>query len=206
MTNKHKVFISYYHAEDQYYKNYLLDMNEQFDVFVDHSVREHDIEDEGLSAENIRRIIRDNYIKDATVLILLCGKNTKGRKHVDWELNAAMYDSELNPRMGILVVNLPSSGNACRAHSDDEKKLISPDSRWVNLDLREEHESYHPGMPSRLIDNFVKGVPISAVDWNSIKDNPEVLIELIDYAYKRRKGNEYDTSALLRRNNSSPLL
>lgn len=81
---RHKVFISYYHNDDQAYKDYLINMKEynpqtkQYQsIFDDYSVHENEIDDTGLTSEQIRRIIRDEYIKDATVLILLCGQNTK---------------------------------------------------------------------------------------------------------------------------------
>lgn len=97
---RHRVFISYYHHDDQRYKDYLIKMQEfnietmqMQSIFEDFSVHEKEIDDAGLSSEQIRCIIRDEYIKDATVLILLCGENTKKRKHIDWELHAAMYDT-----------------------------------------------------------------------------------------------------------------
>lgn len=65
---RHKVFISYYHADDQYYKNYLIGMNEYVpymgyqSIFDDYSVHENEVDDTGLTDEQVRRIIRDDYI------------------------------------------------------------------------------------------------------------------------------------------------
>lgn len=59
-------------------------------------------------------------------------------------------------------------------------------------------------MPARLIDNFVKGVPICVVNWNTISSNPMVLKNLVQTAFERRKTNNYDTSTPLRKSNSSP--
>lgn len=97
--DRHRVFISYYHHDDQVYKDILINMKE-FDrstmrtqsIFEDCSVHQDEIDDTDMTDEQIRREIRDNYIKDATVLILLCGQNTKRRKFIDWEIHAAMYD------------------------------------------------------------------------------------------------------------------
>ncbi|MCI9654242.1 MAG: TIR domain-containing protein [Acholeplasmatales bacterium] len=204
---RHKVFISYYHADDQYYKNYLINLKEydgynRQSIFEDYSVHENEIDDTGLTSEQIRRIIRDDYIKEATVLILLCGCNTKKRKHIDWEIHAAMYNSEYNPKMGILVINLPSTNQYIRAGEDKEKPLISNGTNWVHLDTRQEYENAYPYMPSRIIDNFIKGVPITVVDWSTIENDSSKLKTLIHYAYERRKTNQYDHSAPLRRNNS----
>src|SRR5690606_31609056 len=121
--NKHEVFISYHHENDQEAKELLIKMNSQFDLFDGYSVREGDIDDD-LEPETIRRIIRDHYIKEATVLLLLCGVETKLRKHIDWEINAAMFNTEKNPRMGILVINLLSIPTQSMRSSDEtEEKL-----------------------------------------------------------------------------------
>jgi hypothetical protein len=93
---RHKVFISYYHNDDQYYKNELLRQNELSGdyAFVDWSVHENEIDYTDLTSERIRQIIRDYYIKDATVLLLLFGENSKHRKHIDWEIHAAMFNTK----------------------------------------------------------------------------------------------------------------
>jgi len=45
VNNKHKVFISYHHNNDQGYKEALLDLNEFYDLFIDASVDTGDIDD-----------------------------------------------------------------------------------------------------------------------------------------------------------------
>ena len=171
-------------------------------IFEDCSVHENEIDDTGLTSEQIRCIIRDEYIKDATVLILLCGQNTRKRKHIDWEIHAAMYDSDKNPQMGILVINLPNINQSVRASTNEEKPLLSDNGHWFSLKTRQEFEQYYPYMPSRIIDNFIKDVPITVVEWNRVQDNPQILKQLIDNAYSRRFEVTYDHSAPLRRQNS----
>ena len=191
---RHKVFISYYHHDDQTYKDILINMQELNpdtwqlqSIFEDCSVHENEIDDTGLTSEQIRCIIRDEYIKDATVLILLCGQNTRKRKHIDWEIHAAMYDSEKNPQMGILVINLPTINQSVRASTNEEKPLLSDNGHWFSLKTRQEFEQYYPYMPSRIIDNFIKDVPITVVEWNRVQGDPQILKQLIDNAYSRRR-------------------
>ena len=208
-VDRHKVFISYYHKDDQYYKNELI-KKQIFDtkkyqfksIFEDYSVGDGDIDDTGMTSEQIRRKIRDEYINDATVLILLCGENTKYRKHIDWEIHAAMYDSDVNRQMGIVVINLPSISQGRRGNSEEEKNIISPYGIWVSLNNRSEYENLYPYMPSRIIDNFVKDIPIAVVDWDVVNNNPEKLMKLIDISFNRRFDFKYDHSRPLRRNNS----
>ena len=202
---KHKVFISCYHQDDQKYKDKLLKLNEQFDIFDNYSVPENEVDDRGKPRESIRKIIRDQYIKDATVLILLCGKNTSGRKFIDWELHAAMYDTPKNPKMGILVINLPEIENEQyqRAGDENDKKLILDyvHSNFVSISDQEEFENAYPYMPSRMIDNIVEGIPVSVINWSIIYHNPIFLKELIHNAFSRRKHIVYKNNAQLRKHN-----
>ena len=59
---RHKVFISYYH-EDQQYKDWFVQM--MSDDIVDESVGDGDIDDDNLATETIRQYIRDGFIADA---------------------------------------------------------------------------------------------------------------------------------------------
>ena len=207
--DRHKVFISFCHV-DQDYKEYLTKMKYYDDieekyyfVFDNYSVGDGDIDDSKMTSEQIRRKIRDEYIKDATVFILLCGKTTKYRKHIDWEIHAAMYDSDVNPKMGILIINLPDTNMCVRAFDDNEKKLVSDIGDWISLNTREEYEKYYPYMPARIIDNFMRDdVSISVVNWSRIENDSKILLKLIDNAFRRRENNNYDHSRPLRKKNS----
>ena len=56
---KHKVFISYYHKDDQKYKNYIDDNFK--DIIINKSVMDNDIDSDN-SDEYIKRLIREDYI------------------------------------------------------------------------------------------------------------------------------------------------
>lgn len=201
---RHKVFISYYHYDDQYYKNELLRLNNYYNFFDDYSVHENEINDDNLSSESIRRIIRDDWMQNATVLLLLCGQNTKKRKHIDWEIHTAMYDSRTNPQMGIVVVNLPTISQTQRSTGNDDKQYFGYGINWVASSRdRTILEQDYPYMPSRIIDNFEKSdVHIPVVNWSTISNDYNNLAGLIDIAYNKRSLNHYDHSTSLRRNNS----
>ena len=95
MANMHKVFLSYHDANDASYKERLLELNEEHRIFVDGSVDTGDIDETDLPDDRIREIIRDDYLADTTVTIVLVGAGTKGRKHVDWEIYSSMRDGAL---------------------------------------------------------------------------------------------------------------
>ena len=205
MEQKHKVFISYHHANDQFYKEKLLEFNENHDIFIDKSVDTGDIDD-NLSDENIRTKIRDEYLNDSTVTIVLIGTETWCRKHVDWEIYSSMYDGTVNKKSGILVINLPStdSDNVTAGHGSEEKRLIhSGITSWTSLD-KAEYDKRYPHMPERIIDNLsANNEKISVVSWSLIENDPEKLRTLIDFTSEDRQSVEYDLSRPMRRQNCS---
>jgi hypothetical protein len=87
---KHKVFISYYHKDDNIYREKFEDLFG--DLFINKSVNLGDI-NENLSTDYIKRIIREDYISDSSVVLVLIGPNTYCRKHVDWEIYAGLYEN-----------------------------------------------------------------------------------------------------------------
>ena len=200
-----RIFISYYHNNDQFYKEELLRINEAYNIFTDLSVDTGDIDD-GLSDERIREIIRDDYLRDSTVTILLVGRETSNRKHIDWEIYSSMYDGIRNKKSGILVINLPTVN--CTyftvAHGEEEKRIVHPEwHSWMTIDDRSEYERRYPYMPPRITDNLInKNVKISVVEWEKIQANPSKLSFLIDATFNDRDSCDYDLSRPMRRADS----
>lgn len=200
----HKVFISYHHANDQWAKNALQEWARLHDLFIDCSVDTTDIED-SLPTETIRQIIRDDYLRDTTVTIVLVGTETKGRKHVDWEIYSSMYDGKVNKKSGILVVQLPSTNPTYwTAAHEVEKSTVYPDcTGWMHITDRAEYERRYPYLPARLIDNLMKSeAKVSVTSWNRISGNLGNLSTLIDAAFNDRANCEYDLTRPMRSNNS----
>jgi len=200
---KHKVFISYHHANDQYYKEKLLEFNEKYKIFIDMSVDTGDIDDD-LPDESIRTKIRDEYLKDSSVTILLVGTQTKYRKHVDWEIYSSMYNGKVNKKSGILVIQLPTiHPKYVTAPFEEEKTNIYNNiTSWTSINNRKEYERRYPCLPERIIDNLIKSdVRISVTKWENVINNSDNLKLLIDLAYKARETNNYDLSRPMRRKN-----
>ena len=198
----HKVFVSFHHANDQWYKDELVKWGTENNVFIDGSVDMGEIPD-NWDAQHIREYIRDNHLKDTTVTILLVGTETKNRKHIDWELFSSMYDGKVNKKSGILVINLPSV--CCQYHTlctKEEKEAILPNQKtWISINDRSEFERRYPYMPARIIDNLLKkGVRISVINWNDL--SVDKLKLLIDKAYAARSNNDYDMSREMRMRNA----
>lgn len=204
---KHKVFISYHHANDQAYKESLTEWNKNYgyDIFIDASVDTGDVDD-GLSDDSIRQKIRDEYLRDSSVTILLVGIETKNRKHVDWEVYSSMFDGQVNKKSGVLVIQLPSTGctTYTAAHGDKEKEaLYSDNTSWVSVKTRADYEERYPCMPQRIIDNLLApDAKVSVTNWDRVTSSPEKLKLLIDLTYQDKAACNYDLGRPMRRANS----
>ncbi len=203
--NKHKVFISYHHNNDQKYKEELLRLNAKYDLFIDASVDTGDIDD-NFPDETIRQKIRDEYLKDSTVTIVLVGLETKYRKHVDWEIYSSMYNGKVNKQSGILVINLPTTkcDYFTAAHGKEEKEIVYPSiTSWTSIKGREEYQKRYPHMPDRIIDNLLnKDALISVTNWDIITKDIKKLGFLIDITFRDRFKCKYDLSRPMKRRNA----
>lgn len=199
---RHKVFISYHHANDQWAKDRLIELNKQYDIFIDCSVDTGDIPDTW-DDQHIRTEIRDNYLRDSTVTILLVGVETRNRKHIDWELYSSMFDGQVNKKSGIVVIMLPSTGCTYRhaSHTGEKEYVFPKITHWKNLKTRTDFEWCYPCMPNRIIDNLLSDTArISVANWDDLSVSQ--LSVLIDNAAKDRSVNIYDMSRPMKRRNS----
>lgn len=108
MATSHKVFVSYHHDNDQYYRDMFEDLFvDDFSVFISKSVQIGDI-NPLLPTDSVRQQIRDKYLRDSTVTIVLIGSETWKRKHVDWEIASSIRQTQLSSRSGLLGLILPT--------------------------------------------------------------------------------------------------
>lgn len=167
---KHKLFISYYHRDDEYYRDRF---EELFgDLFINKSVQYGDI-DSDLSTEYIKRLIRENYISDTSVVVVLVGKNTYCRKHVDWEISAGLRNNA-----GLIGLALPS-------HSSYKKDTYSKND-----------------VPERLVDNL-KTKYASFYDWTENRSHIVKWIEKAFENKSKMKDDKINSRKQMKNNRCS---
>lgn len=106
-VTRHKVFVSYHHANDQWDRDKFETLfSNYYGVMISKSVQIGEI-DSFLPTERIRQKIRDDYLRDSTVTVVLIGKETWKRKHVDWEISSSIRNTKLNSRSGLVGIILP---------------------------------------------------------------------------------------------------
>lgn len=164
-SERHKVFVSFHH-EDEYYKDEFTTM--MGGNIVDRSVGDGDIDDTS-KTDTIRQRIRDDFIRDASVTVVLIGPCTWQRKHVDWEIGSSLRDTKWNARCGLLGILLPN--HPC-FNSVPNLRLVPP----------------------RLADNCKGNDPFARIyNWQGFYGSTSVR-DWIHQAFLRRKGNPPDNS------------
>ena len=200
----HKVFISYHHAKDREYKNRLSAFGKKHSIFIDRSVDTGAIS-ESLGPDQIRSRIRDYYLRDSTVTIVLVGTETRRRKHVDWEIYSSMYDGRINKKSGILVINLPSTGSGCihAPRRREEERLYRQAHLCPPIRFRAAYERRYPYLPARLIDNLIAPrAMVSVAPWNRIINAKRRLESLIEFVFRDRWACRYSLRRPMRQRNS----
>ena len=173
---RHKVFVSF-HEQDIKYRDRFVEMMGGF--IVDKSVHDDDIDDRNLHLDEVRRRIRDNFIADASVTVVLIGPCTWQRKHVDWEISSSLTKTRRNPRCGLLGIRLPH-------HTDFRNEEINPHL-----------------MPPRLWDNCQGKEPYAKVyRWSGSENEVNRIRGWIDQAFRRRNRTPHPKNSRIQFANS----
>lgn len=108
---RRKVFISYHHA-DQYEVDGFVNTFDAFhDVFIARGLGLNMADDivNSTDTDYVMRRIRELYLRDSTVTIVLIGRCTWARRYVDWELQASLRRGEFTTPNGLVGIVLPSA-------------------------------------------------------------------------------------------------
>lgn len=98
---KRRIFVSYHHRGDQaYYDAFSRTFGDTYEAIYDNSL-ERKIDSD--SVDYILRKIREDYLTGTSCTVVLVGRDTWGRKFVDWEI-----DATLSKQHGLLGLQLPS--------------------------------------------------------------------------------------------------
>jgi hypothetical protein len=165
MSNRHKVFISFHSVDKAYKIEFERLFHSVYEIMVSYAVQESDISNY-INTDTVRQKIRNEYLRDSTVTVVLVGKNTWQRKHVDWEISASLRSTIYSPRSGLIGIFLPTHPSY----------LL---------------DNYNPYIiPPRLYDNAKCGFA-KLYDWNS---NPYQVQAWIHEAFLRRNTINPDNS------------
>ncbi|VEB95724.1 MTH538 TIR-like domain (DUF1863) [Cedecea lapagei] len=96
----HKTFLSYHHANEQDLKDEIIEVFGG-ESFIDKSVSDGDISVD-VSDDYIMRTIREDYLEDTTVTVVLIGRETAQRPFVNSEIQASLWGDNPAGLIGVV--------------------------------------------------------------------------------------------------------
>jgi hypothetical protein len=114
---KRKVFLSFHQGDRAEVDTFVYRWTQQEKVFIPKAlgVSANDDFIDSTNPEYVMSKIREKYLGDSTVTIVLVGQCTHSRRYVDWELKASLRRSAspgAAPPNGVIGVILPSCGTS----------------------------------------------------------------------------------------------
>jgi hypothetical protein len=110
---RRKCFLSYKASDKAAVDQFIAEFG---DVFIPKVIGVTDSDDfiDSDNSEYVMRRIREKYLTDSTVTIVLIGWCTWSRKYVDWEIASSLRNDPNNGRNGLVGIRLASGRSAAR--------------------------------------------------------------------------------------------
>lgn len=107
---RHKCFVSYHVDDADEVATFIDDFGDAFIPRVIGVSAEDDFIDSD-DTDYIMDRIREKYLTDSTVTIVMVGRCTWARRFVDWEVYSSLRKDRVNRRNGLMAITLPSVAN-----------------------------------------------------------------------------------------------
>jgi hypothetical protein len=110
---KRRVFISHYRGDRAEVDAFIDRFANTEGVFTPYVLGANDNDDfiDSNNTAYVMRRIREKYLQDTTVTIVLVGSCTHSRRYVDWELKSSLTQGDYTPN-GVMGIILPSQGSS----------------------------------------------------------------------------------------------
>lgn len=108
---RHKCFISYHHDDETEVDAFIRTFDHHRDILISQGIGASMPGNiiNSTNDEYIKSQIRANYLNGTTVTIVLVGKETWGRRFVDWEIAASLRNTSTSSANGLVAIKLPSA-------------------------------------------------------------------------------------------------
>ncbi len=129
---RRKCFVSYHVDDEREVAKFIDDYGTVFIPTVVGVTDDDDFVDSD-DTDYIMARIREKYLSDSTVTIVMIGECTWARRFIDWEIYSTLREYEKYPVSGLMAITLPSVANLSKTlplrladNIDDSKKY----ARW----------------------------------------------------------------------------
>jgi hypothetical protein len=107
---RHRCFISYHHDDEREVAQFISTFDHQHDILISRGIGAS-MPGDVIGSDNAGYImsrVRQLYLNDSTITIVMIGRCTWARRYVDWEVAASLRNTQNSQRNGLLAIALPS--------------------------------------------------------------------------------------------------
>lgn len=157
---RRKCFISYHHADQSEVSQFVRTFDHVHDAFIVRGLGQEMSEDiiNSTNTDYVMSRIRQLYLENSSVTIVMLGKCTWARRYVDWEIQSSLRQGESTIPNGLLAIKLPSYAYG---------EQIFPDRLNKNLKQSDRQEDCY-------------------ARWMDYPGTTDQLVNAIEEAYQRR--------------------
>lgn len=157
---RRKCFISYHHADEEEVRRFIDHFDHLHNSFIYRGLGLGMAEDliNSTNTDYVMGKIRERYLRDSSVTIVMAGRCTWARRYVDWEIQSSLRSGATITPNGLLGLVLSSAASAPKAPD----RLISNVTRDSN------------------------GHDIGYALWHHYPSSTDTLVTLIESAFQRR--------------------
>src|SRR5262249_51273753 len=135
---RRKCFITYHHADQRAVRAFIDTFDHAHDCFIVRRLGE--MPDDIINSSDTDYVmsrIRQDYIKDSTVTIVLAGQCTWSRRYVDWEIQASLRSGEAIIPNGLLGIKPPTFTRFPERFEANLKQIRDVDgyAGWIDYPL-----------------------------------------------------------------------
>lgn len=135
---RRKCFISYHHADQELVNRFVRDFDHTHDTFIARGLGEEMPGDviQSTDTDYVMRRIREKFLHDSTVTIVLMGRCTWARRYVDWEILSSLRRGQYAHPNGLLGIKLPTFAGFPPRFEDNLS------NNWPAVDCYARHMEY----------------------------------------------------------------
>lgn len=144
---RRKCFISYHHADQDAVNYFVRSFDHEANCFIARGLGEEMSPDiiQSTNTDYVMRRIRERFLRDSTVTIVLIGRCTWARRYVDWEIQSSLRRGEYTTPNGILGIKLSSYDGTFPERFNDNLS-----SGWPTVDCYARHMEW-PSSTQQLV-------------------------------------------------------
>lgn len=133
---RRKCFISYHHADQAWVDHFVNTFDHDRNLFIARGLGQTMAQDiiDSADTDYVMRRIRQLYVSDSSVTLLMLGKCTWARRYVDWELQGSLRAPENGLPNGLLAIKLPTFPENGAFPDRLNRNLLSPERKAARLD------------------------------------------------------------------------